>query len=87
MRNIIGLIVGLYLTVALVVFASAAWTFNTDARWKNATCTAGANPNCLPRAAYRAITWPKAYMGEQALAPDLVDWVTAQYTPPAGICS
>ena len=87
MRNIIGLIVGLYLTVALVVFASAAWTFNTDTRWKNATCTAGASLNWLPWAAYRGITWPKAYMDEQALGPDLINWLAVQYTPAADICS
>ena len=51
MRNIIGLVVGLYLTVALVVFAAAAWSFSTDTRWKNATCTSGAGLNWLPWAA------------------------------------
>lgn len=87
MRNIIGLVVGLYLTVALVVFAAAAWSFSTDTRWKNATCTSGAGLNWLPWAAYRGIAWPKAYMDEQTLASDLIDWLTVQYTPPANICS
>jgi hypothetical protein len=32
MRNIIGFIVGLYLTVALVVFGGAAWSFSDEAR-------------------------------------------------------
>ena len=37
--------------------------------------------------AYRGIAWPKAYMDEQTLASDLIDWLTVQYTPPANICS
>lgn len=87
MRNIIGLVVGLYLTVALVVFATAAWSFNTDARWKNAACTSGASLNWLPWAAYRGIAWPKAYADDQDKTHDLIDWLMVQYTPSADICS
>jgi hypothetical protein len=94
MRNIIGLVMGLYLTVALVVFVTAAWSFSTDERWKTACATpgnlrintvAGASldgaPDWLPWAAYRAIAWPKTYADDQNKAPDLVDWLMVQYNP------
>lgn len=94
MRNIIGLIAGLYLSVALVVFATAAWSFTTDSRWKAACATpgnlrintaAGASldgaPDWLPWAAYRAIAWPKAYADDQNKVHDLVDWLMVQYNP------
>jgi hypothetical protein len=99
MRNIIGLVVGFYLSAALVVFACAAWTFSTDARWQGAACGAPSDlriparlndapaldgaPNWIPWAAYRAITWPKAYFDDAAKFPpgDLVAWLTVQYNP------
>jgi len=94
MRNIIGLVAGLYLSVALVVFVTAAWSFSTDDRWQ-AACPmpgnlpintfAGASldgaPNWLPWAAYRAIAWPKTYADEHHKASDLVDWLMIQYNP------
>lgn len=84
MRNIIGLIVGLYLTVTLVVFATAAWSFNTEPRWKTGAC---ANPDWLLWAAYRAIAWPKTYMDDQEkVGPDLAAWLTVQYVPFPGAC-
>jgi hypothetical protein len=101
MRNIIGLVVGLYLTVALVVFAAAAWSFNTDTRWKNVTCATPGNlrvntaagetalaggPDWLPWAAYRAIAWPKTYMDDQDKVSDPVDWLMVQYNPFPQIC-
>jgi hypothetical protein len=85
MRNLIGLVVGLYLTCALVAFATAAWTFNTDDRWKAGTCT---NPDWLPWAAYRAIAWPKTFADEQnKVNGDIVAWLTVQYAPTGLTCS
>ncbi len=95
MRNVIGLIVGFYLTVALVVFVCAAWSFSTDDRWKGNLCTSpGAlvrpvvnEPaldggfNWLPWAAYRAIAWPKAYMDDAPKVRELGDWLFVQYNP------
>lgn len=94
MRNIIGFVVGLYLTAALVVFACAAWSFSTDARWKHTTCTIPGDlrvntaaqpldgpPNWLPWAAYRAIAWPKTYTDDQKEVSTLGDWLFVQYNP------
>lgn len=85
MRNIIGLIVGLYLTVALVVFASAAWAFNTDERWKAGDC---AKVDWLPWAAWRAIAWPKTFADDQdkVSGKDIIGWLTVQYDAFPHIC-
>jgi hypothetical protein len=83
MRNVIGLIVGFYLTVALVVFAAAAWSFSTEARWKTGSC---ANPDWMSWAAYRAIAWPKTYMDDQEKVSDLIDWLLVNYTPFPAAC-
>ena len=102
MRNLVGLVIGLYLTVALVVFGAAVWSFSNDARWKNAACATPGNfrvntaavettlaggPNWLPWAAYRAIAWPKTYLDDQEKVADLVDWLMVQYNPFPQICS
>ncbi len=86
MRNIIGFIVGLYLTVALVVFGAAAWSFSTEARWKEQCGPAG--PNWMPWAAYRGITWPKAWFDEKDKLPpeDIVGWLMVKYDPWKGAC-
>ncbi|RYG30995.1 MAG: hypothetical protein EON93_13770 [Burkholderiales bacterium] len=94
MRNIIGFVVGLYLTVALVVFACGVWTFTSDARWKHRTCTIPGDlkinaaaqqldgpPDWLPWAAYRAIAWPKAYADDQRKVSRLEDWLFVHYNP------
>lgn len=84
MRNVIGLIVGFYLTVALVVFAAAAWSFNTETRWKTGPC---ANPDWMSWAAWRAIAWPKTWFDDQEkTGGDLVVWLTVQYDPFPGAC-
>lgn len=83
MRNIIGLIVGFYLTAALVVFAAAAWSFNTEPRWKTGPC---ANPDWMGWAAYRAIAWPKTYFDDQDKVSALTDWLMVNYTPFPGAC-
>lgn len=83
MRNIIGLIVGFYLTVALVVFVCGAWSFSTDARWK---ACAGGGPDWIGWASYRAIAWPKAYWDEKDKADDIVDWLMIGFDPFGGRC-
>ena len=79
MRNIIGFIVGLYLTVAIVVFGAAAWSFTSDARWKDKSCA----KDWASWAAYRAIAWPKAYADDADKIPrdDIVGWLMVQYDP------
>ncbi|MFT3724227.1 MAG: hypothetical protein QM773_11620 [Hyphomonadaceae bacterium] len=87
MRNIIGFIVGLYLTVALAVFGGAAWSFSTEARWKETCGPAG--PNWMPWAAYRAIAWPKAWLddsGKLRRRDDIVGWLKIEYGPWNGAC-
>ena len=102
MRNLVGLVIGLYLTAALVVFAVAAWSFSNDTRWKNAACampgnlrvntaagetTLAGGPDWLPWAAYRAIAWPKTYLDDQEKVADLVDRLMVQYNPFPQTCS
>lgn len=97
MRNIIGFVVGLYLTVAVTVFGAAAWSFMTETRWQDTACATPGNlrvpartdetglaggPDWLPWAAWRALIWPKAYMDEiDKAGGDVLDWLTLQYNP------
>jgi hypothetical protein len=93
MRDIIGLIIGLYLTVALVVFGGAAYGFVSGEQAKYATCAhpgplktafnpelAGA-PNWVPWALYRAVAWPKTYFDDSAKTSGIVDWLLVHYNP------
>lgn len=94
LRSLIGFVIGLYLTAALVVFGCAAWAFTNDARWKHTTCTIpgdlkvnaavqqlDAPPNWMPWAAYRAITWPKSYADDQKKVSRFEHWLFVQYNP------
>lgn len=101
MRNIIGFVVGLNLTVALVVFACSAWSFTNDTRWKHTTCTIPGDlkvntaaqsqqldgaPNWIPWAAYRSIAWPKTYIDDKNQVSRLEDWLFVQYNPFQHVC-
>ena len=100
MRGIIGLIVGLYLTVALVVFGGAAYGFMSGEQAKFASCAApqdlkvnaavgeqlAGGSNWIPWALYRASLWPKTYFDDADKAGDLIDWLLVHYNPFPGIC-
>ena len=90
MRDFIGLIVGLYLTAALVVFGGAAYSFMSGEHAKLSPCAvpAGstAQQNWVPWALYRASIWPKTYFDEAGKTGGLVDWLLVRYNPFAGNC-
>ena len=89
MRNIIGLLLGFYFTVALTVFAAAAWSFSTEPRWQKAVCSDGGAPNWMPWAAWRAFAWPRTYFDDADKAPanDIPAWLLVKYDPGPGICT
>ena len=95
MRDIIGLLAGLYLTVALVVFGGAAYGFLSGEHAKYSSC---ARPSDLrtpassqtelaggqdwaPWALYRASIWPKTYFDDIGKSDGLVDWLVVRYNP------
>ena len=82
MRNILGLIVGFYITVALAVFGGAAYGFISGEHAKYSTCPA----NWL-WAGYRAAIWPKAYFDDMQRASNIPDWLLARYKPFGDVCS
>ncbi|HVY87304.1 MAG TPA: hypothetical protein VG942_00445 [Hyphomonadaceae bacterium] len=95
MRDLIGLVIGLYLTVALVVFGGAAYGFISGEQAQFATCARPGNlkvqaafnpelaggPNWIPWALYRAIAWPKTYFDDIGKTDGLVDWLMVHYNP------
>ena len=76
MRNILGLLVGLYLTVAIAVFGGAAYGFMSGENAEHTSC----EPN-WKWAAYRAALWPKTYFDDTERAHDFVGWLLARYEP------
>lgn len=81
MRNILGLIVGFYLTAALAVFGGAAYGFLSGEHAKYSTC----QPN-WPWAIYRAAIWPKAYYDDLDKVGDVPDWLLVRYKPLGDAC-
>ncbi len=82
MRNILGLIVGFYITVALAVFGGAAYGFLSREHAKHSTC-----PPNWPWAIYRAAIWPKAYFVDLSKASNVPDWLLVHYQPFGASCS
>ena len=98
MRSILGLLIGLYLTCALVVLGGGIYGFMTQQTTPHAACTptalagkpggdaklAGA-PNWIPFVLMRAAIWPKAYYDDMKRTAGVVDWLVVRYDPfPAG---
>jgi hypothetical protein len=81
MRNIVGFLVGLYVTVGLVVFGGAAYSFMSGEHAKYSTC----RPNWA-WALYRAAAWPKAYYDDRAKVAEIPDWLLARYKPFGDAC-
>jgi hypothetical protein len=92
MRDIIGLVIGLYLTVALVVFGGAAYGFLSGEQAKYSSCArsgvlgkpssqAAGGQNWAPWALYRAALWPKTYFDDIEKTSGLVDWLVVHYNP------
>jgi hypothetical protein len=76
MREMVGLVVGLYLTAALVVFGGAAYGFISGENAEQSRC----EPN-YKWAAYRAAIWPKTYFDDAEKARDFVAWLLVRYEP------
>lgn len=76
MREMVGLVVGLYLTAALVVFGGAAYGFMSGEHESHSSCA----PD-YKWAAYRAIAWPKTYFDDSEKAHDFVGWLLVRYEP------
>jgi hypothetical protein len=81
MRNILGLIVGFYFTVALAVFGGAAYGFLSGEHAKHSTC----QPSWA-WAVYRAAVWPKAYYDDTDKVGDIPDWLLVRYKPFGDAC-
>jgi hypothetical protein len=81
MREIIGLIVGLYLTAGIVVFGGAAYTFMSGEHGQYSNC-----PPSWNWAAYRAALWPKTYFDDIDKAHNFTDWLLAHYNPFTDVC-
>lgn len=94
MRNLIGFVLGLYFTVALVVGGAGAYAFATNSTARNYDCpginlaiTAGVagkqqgSPNWIPYVLLRGIGWPYFYFTEKKLARDIPDWLLVKYDP------
>jgi hypothetical protein len=83
MRNILGLIIGLYLTVAIAVLGGGIYGFMAQKSRHNATCEA----DWIPYVALRAAIWPKAYWDHKDTMNGLAEWLTVQYDPEPSECS
>jgi hypothetical protein len=84
MREFIGLIVGLYLTVAIGIFGGAAYGFMSGEHQTYSACPTERS-NWMPWALYRAALWPKTYFDDADKASAVVDWLLVHYNP-EGIC-
>jgi hypothetical protein len=84
MRQLFGLTVGLYLTIAIAVFGGAAYGFVSGEHAPYSKCDA--EPSWVPWAAYRAAAWPKAYYDDMKKAAGVNSWLVVQYDPFAGGC-
>jgi hypothetical protein len=80
-REIIGLIVGLYLTAALVVFGGAGYGFMSGEHKVHSNC-----PPSWSWAAYRAALWPKTYFDDTDKVLEFSDWLLVHYNPFTEVC-
>ena len=99
MRSILGLVIGLYLTCALVVLGGGIYGFMTHQNTQHYDCTpkplpvkAGGDttlaggPNWIPFVLMRAAIWPKAYYDDMKKTPGIVDWLVVRYDPFSAGC-
>jgi hypothetical protein len=85
MREFFGLVLGLYLTIAIAVFGGAAYGFMSGEHANHSTCAA--EPNWVPWALYRAAAWPKAYYDDMEKIDSIDGWLIVRYDPFGGACS
>lgn len=81
MRNLLGLFLGFYFTVAVTVFGGAAYGYLSGEHAKYSSC----QPNWA-WAAYRAFVWPKAYSDDLDKVGDIPDWLLVRYKPFGDAC-
>jgi hypothetical protein len=85
MRSILGLLIGLYLTCALVVAGGGVYGFVTHQNGRQYDCGAG-KPDWIPFVLMRAAIWPKAYYDDMNKTPELMDWLVVKYDPFPSAC-
>lgn len=85
MRGILGFLIGLYLTCALVVLGGGVYGFVTHQNSRTYQCGA-ASPNWVPFVAIRAAIWPKAYYDDMNRIADVMDWLVVKYDPFPSAC-
>ncbi|MBI1339200.1 hypothetical protein GC169_03165 [bacterium] len=98
MRQFIGLIISLYLTVVVIVFGGGVYGFLTDQPTRDYACapselsiTTPANelegaPNWIAWAAIRAAIWPKSYLDDRHRVNSPIQWLLVQYDPFPNAC-
>ena len=72
MRSILGLLIGLYLTCALVVAGGGVYGFVTHQNSRHYDCGAAA-PNWITFVLIRAAIWPKAYYDDMKKTAELTN--------------
>lgn len=80
MRNIIGLVIGLYITAAIGVLGGGIYGFVTKQSSHSDACSR----NWVPFVLIRAGLWPKAYWDNKDM--DLGDWLIVNYDPSPAEC-
>jgi hypothetical protein len=95
MRGILGLLIGLYLTCALVVLGGGAYGFLTHQNTPHEGCAPAALPgqtgaggtNWIPFTLMRAAIWPKAYYDDMKRTSGVIDWLVVRYDAFPSGCS
>ncbi len=84
-RELIGLLVGLYISIAVVVFGAACWGIMSGETAKTSPCPVASNWPVW--ALYRASLWPKTYYDDIGKTQDLGGWLLVHYTPETRTCA
>jgi hypothetical protein len=82
MRQVIGFVVGLYITAAIAVFGGGVYGFMTGQPRHSENCTSA----WVLWAIARGAVWPKAYMDEASSVADIKQWLLVQYDPLPEAC-
>lgn len=78
-RGILGLVIGVYLTVALVVAGGGVYGFLTHQNSRTYDCSG--QFSWAPYALIRAAIWPKAWYDERLKTTRVTDWLVVKYDP------
>lgn len=95
MMRLIGLVVSLYVLIAVVVMGGAAYRFMFDDAPPIMDCAPeelavrtnvgeeplAGGPDWVSWALVRAAIWPKAYLDDQSKVSNPIDWLLVRYDP------